>query len=225
MPRDDTFPAPMPLGRFQAEEEHNEWVLDLWRKWGREGEPRPCDCGLFAESATRLSLCTEADRPRCHATAKTRLVNYWKKEREKEVAARRIWPGPEPHAGAPPGHCVWCGKTIMREDGLRLNLRRKRHEECLTQLLVRLRPDAMRRFVWRRDAGLCGWPGCNRKHDLFGHWDADHIKPLYLADGDPSFWAPENVRILCRDPCHKLKSREDMALIAAARRAATAGNT
>lgn len=217
MARDDSFPPPMPLARWQDEDEHNAWVRDLWEKWGRGAEPRPCDCGLFPESKTRLSMCTEEDRPRCHATAKTRLVAFWKKEREKEVLAKRLWPGPEPHAGAEKGMCVWCGKAIMREDGFRLNLRKRRHDECLEQLLIRLRPDAMRRFVWRRDGGKCARPGCGRVHELYGHWDADHVKPLYFAFGDPSFWSPENVVILCRDPCHKLKTREDIALIAAHR--------
>jgi hypothetical protein len=225
MPRDASFPPPMPLEKWQDEEAHNAWVLEIWSKWGREGEPRPCDCGVFPESETRLSSCTEEDRFRCHASAKSRLVAFWKAEREKEVRAKRTWPGPEPHADAPPGHCWWCGLVIMREDGFRMDLRRRRHPECFTQLIIRLRPDAMRRFVWRRDGGRCARPGCGKVHSLFGHWDADHIRPLYFAEGDLSFWAPENVVILCRDPCHKLKSREDIALIAAHRAATKTGET
>jgi hypothetical protein len=225
MPRDPSFPPPMPLAAWQVEEEHNAWVLELWSKWERPGAPRPCDCGVFPASETRLSMCTEEDRPRCHATAKSRLDAFWKKEREKEVRAKRQWPGPEPHADAPPGHCWWCGDPIMREDGFRMNLRKRRHDACLTQLLARLRPDVMRRLVWRRDEGRCAWPGCGRVHELYGHWDADHLRPLYFANGDPSFWSPENVRILCRDPCHKLKSREDIVLIAAHRAATKAGET
>lgn len=224
MARDASMPPPMPVGNWQTEDEHNAWVLEVWAKWGRDGEPRPCDCGVLPASTTRLSTCTDEDRHRCHATAHDRLTKFWKGEREKEVRAKRAWPGPEPHAGAERGICVWCGLPIMR-DGFRLDLRRRRHPECTTQLLVRLRPDVMRRFIWKRDEGRCAWPGCGKVHGLYGHWDADHINPLYFADGDLSFWAPENVRALCRDPCHKLKTREDMLLIAAHRRSTLIGET
>lgn len=225
MARDDSFPPPIPWPVTDGDEEQNQWVRDMWKKWGRKGEPRPCDCGLYEEGGTRLSLCTEADRPRCHSTAKARLIQHWKSEHIKGIAAKRKWPGPEPFEGAEKGVCVWCGLSIMRPDGLRLNLRKKRHDECLQQLLVRIRPDNMRRFVWKRDGGKCARPGCGRIHSLYGHWDADHVKPLYFAAGDPSFWAPENVVVLCRDPCHKDKTREDIALIAAHRAAAKIAET
>lgn len=42
-------------------------------------------------------------------------------------------------------------------------------------------------------------------------WEADHIIPLFMAFGDWSFWEPENLQILCKDPCHKAKSKSDMA--------------
>lgn len=220
MPRDSTFPPPMPWeGGAARIEEHNEWIRTMWAKWGRTDDPKPCDCGIFAEGSKRLSLCTAADRPGCHAKAKARLEAYWKAQRQKEIAAKRKWPGPEPFADAERGSCVWCGKSILRPDGLRLNLRKKRHDECLEQLLIRLRPDNMRRFIWNRDGGRCAAPGCGRVHGLHGHWDADHVLALYFAEGNPSYWAPENVVILCRDPCHKNKTREDTALIAAHRAA------
>jgi 5-methylcytosine-specific restriction endonuclease McrA len=30
-----------------------------------------------------------------------------------------------------------------------------------------------------------------------------------IAFGDPKFWEPDNVVILCKDPCHKVKSASD----------------
>lgn len=31
-----------------------------------------------------------------------------------------------------------------------------------------------------------------------------------MAFGNPDFWEPENVQVLCSDPCHKAKSKSDM---------------
>lgn len=66
----------------------------------------------------------------------------------------------------------------------------------------------MRQHVFFRDNGRCY--DCGREWTfLQDPWDADHIKPLYVAYGDLTFWDPENVVILCRDPCHKRKSYRD----------------
>jgi 5-methylcytosine-specific restriction endonuclease McrA len=42
-------------------------------------------------------------------------------------------------------------------------------------------------------------------------WQADHVLPLFMAFGDPPFWDPENLQILCTDPCHKIKTADDRA--------------
>jgi len=47
-----------------------------------------------------------------------------------------------------------------------------------------------------------GWRG--------GAWQHDHIRPLIEANGDPSFWALENIQTLCGH-CHVEKGREDNA--------------
>lgn len=66
----------------------------------------------------------------------------------------------------------------------------------------------MRQHVFFRDEGVCA--DCGKKHRYNnGDWQADHIQPLFLAFGDPDFWEPENVQILCTDPCHKAKSNSD----------------
>ena len=66
----------------------------------------------------------------------------------------------------------------------------------------------MRKFVFRRDKGVCA--DCGKHHRyLHDPWEADHILPLMISLGDPSFWEPENVVILCKFPCHKEKSASD----------------
>lgn len=68
----------------------------------------------------------------------------------------------------------------------------------------------MRRHVYQRDMGIC--QECRRVFDFYEDegWEADHIKPLWEANGDWSYWAPENVQMLCADPCHKAKTRIDL---------------
>lgn len=39
-------------------------------------------------------------------------------------------------------------------------------------------------------------------------WQADHIKPIHLANGDPSFFTGENLQTLCVK-CHKEKSKRE----------------
>ncbi|UTC29555.1 HNH nuclease [Brevundimonas phage vB_BpoS-Bambus] len=68
----------------------------------------------------------------------------------------------------------------------------------------------MRQHVFLRDKGECASCGVVWRF-LSDAWEADHVIPLFLAFGDWSFWEPENVQILCKDPCHKAKSKSDMA--------------
>lgn len=80
----------------------------------------------------------------------------------------------------------------------------------MTEYLLRTDPKTMRQHVFFRDEGRCAH--CRTQHFyLDGPWQADHIEPLFMAFGDPSYWEPENVQILCTDPCHKAKSKADMA--------------
>lgn len=65
----------------------------------------------------------------------------------------------------------------------------------------------MRIHIFFRDFGICAECGMVHLY-LNSEWEADHIRPLFTAYGDASFWEPENMRILCYD-CHKIKTRED----------------
>lgn len=68
----------------------------------------------------------------------------------------------------------------------------------------------MRQHIFFRDDGVCA--ACGKKHRYNNaDWQADHIQPLFLAYGDWAFWEPDNLQILCHDPCHKAKSKDDMA--------------
>lgn len=66
----------------------------------------------------------------------------------------------------------------------------------------------MRRHVFVRDEGRCG--RCGRRWlYMTPNWEVDHIEPLKEAAGDARFWSPDNTILLCRDPCHIQKTRED----------------
>lgn len=66
----------------------------------------------------------------------------------------------------------------------------------------------MRRHVFFRDEGKCA--DCGFVHPyLDGEWENDHIIPLMRGLSDPTLFDPENCRILCIEPCHKLKTASD----------------
>lgn len=99
---------------------------------------------------------------------------------------------------------------MYRADG-KLNLRRNWcGQRCVGEYLLRTDAKMMRQHVFFRDNGVCAM--CKTEHRYNNaDWQADHIVPLFMAYGDPSFWEPENVQILCTDPCHKLKTKNDAA--------------
>lgn len=109
----------------------------------------------------------------------------------------------------PLGTCIWCLSVILTKDGL-VNRRRKLcSPRCNTEYLLHTDPKVMRRHVFFRDEGRCA--ACNKQHFYMNNdWQADHIEPLFMAFGDPEYWAPENVQLLCTEPCHKLKSANDL---------------
>ncbi|AFU86898.1 hypothetical protein Ccr32_gp066 [Caulobacter phage Ccr32] len=124
------------------------------------------------------------------------------------VATHRTYPG---KLIAPaPGHCRWCTGPILKPDG---SINRRKtfcSQVCVSHYLLRADPAEMRRHVFFRDQGVCA--ACKKRWlylDDSG-WQADHIEPLFLAFGDLAYWEPENVQVLCTDPCHKQKSADDM---------------
>lgn len=109
-----------------------------------------------------------------------------------------------------PGTCTWCLQPIFRKDGTRNMRRTFCGPACVSHYLLRTDPKLMRAHVFVRDDGTCDrcgkvWPYNN------ADWEADHVHPLREAYGDATCWDPENVVILCHDPCHKDKTREDRA--------------
>ncbi|MNV12856.1 HNH endonuclease [compost metagenome] len=76
-------------------------------------------------------------------------------------------------------------------------------------------PSEAQKVVLRRDKYQCQVCGVQ---DRYGAFDVDHIKPLFEANGDHSYWQTPNLRTLCK-PCHKDKTREDMQRYYAARAA------
>lgn len=110
----------------------------------------------------------------------------------------------------PPGYCRWCGTEILKVDGT-INRRRSWcSKTCVGQYLLRSDPKVMRQHVFFRDKGTCA--DCGKQWMYMSDpWQADHQNPLYTAFGDWSFWEPENVVVLCTDPCHKAKTKADLA--------------
>lgn len=68
-------------------------------------------------------------------------------------------------------------------------------------------PTEARKFVFRRERGTC--QGCGFKSLTMKDFHVDHIKPLFEAQGDPSYYESTNMQLLCHD-CHKDKTRADM---------------
>lgn len=119
----------------------------------------------------------------------------------------RTYPGKLIHPA--PGHCRWCSQPIFRADGT-IN-RRKTFcgQVCVSHYLLRADPKEMRRHVFFRDQGVCAM--CHTRWLYMDDpWEADHMEPLFLAFGDLAYWEPENVQVLCKHPCHKIKSADDM---------------
>lgn len=108
----------------------------------------------------------------------------------------------------PRGICRWCRLVIKRRDGSVNRRRTFCSKVCVTHYLLRADPRRMRRHVFYRDKGVCGDCGYQH-HYLHGDWEADHILPLMIAFGDPGYWEPDNVVVLCKTPCHRNKSAAD----------------
>lgn len=70
-------------------------------------------------------------------------------------------------------------------------------------------PTVARRHIFIRDKGTCR--ECGVFSPLMGDFEVDHVKPLFEAHGDPEYYGPENMQLLCTG-CHKIKTQEDMKL-------------
>lgn len=107
------------------------------------------------------------------------------------------------------GLCRWCLLPIRKPDGTINMTRSFCGPVCVTHFQLRVDPQKMRQHVFYRDNGVCA--KCGRKHTSVRskEWEADHVIPLMVSFGDPRYWEPENVVVLCTDPCHKIKTGED----------------
>lgn len=103
------------------------------------------------------------------------------------------------------GNCRFCGEPII-ENGVQNN-RKHWHQECADLWVIMNNPDKARRHVFLREKGTC--QGCGFTSPLMKDFQNDHIKPLFEAEGDLSFYDPENMQLLCKD-CHLEKTRSDM---------------
>lgn len=125
--------------------------------------------------------------------------------------SHREWPGK--FMVYPRGECRWCGRPLLRANGMP-SRKSYCNRACRKEYDLRADPRLMRRYVYHRDMGIC--QACGAVYDFYEDdgWEADHIRPLWAAqthDGiDWSFWDPDNVQLLCKDPCHKAKTRVDL---------------
>jgi 5-methylcytosine-specific restriction endonuclease McrA len=86
-------------------------------------------------------------------------------------------------------------------------MRKNWHTECVGIWFVMSDPASARRFIWKREKGIC--QGCGKDNWTYeDSWEVDHHKPLFEADNDISFWHPDNLRLLCSS-CHKSKTKKE----------------
>lgn len=105
----------------------------------------------------------------------------------------------------PRGTCRFCGEPII-EGGVQNN-RKHWHQACADRWKVMNSPTEARKLVFRREKGICQC--CGFKSLTMKDFQVDHIKPLFEADGDPSYYESTNMQLLCH-PCHKEKTKIDM---------------
>lgn len=175
---------PVPGGHLDAE--HDAWVREMWAKWSYPGEPAPCECGYW--SGGGLVLCQPDQRAECRATVQVRLARHWREHHQRQVRARRTFPGPA-HDGLGAGHCRWCGEDILREDdSSRLNLRRTWHPACFHQFNLHTHRDTQVAFLLKRDG-----PGCGACGAVMGQWErtaysADHERDPDYCRAKDAWW-------------------------------------
>lgn len=105
------------------------------------------------------------------------------------------------------GNCRFCGGPILKLDGTK-NTRRHWHPMCVVEWAIMNRPRDARAYVWEHFKGTC--QHCMKASWAYGEtWEVDHKEPLFLAAGNLSYWAKENLQLLC-SACHKIKSKADM---------------
>lgn len=118
---------------------------------------------------------------------------------------------------SPKGSCRFCGEPII-ENG-KQNNRKNWHTECVHVWKVMNDPKYAREFVYLRDHGKCRDCSCTcalKWYQTGSTFEVDHVKPLFEANGDLSYWHPDNLLLRCTE-CHKLKTKSDMERYRAAK--------
>jgi 5-methylcytosine-specific restriction endonuclease McrA len=87
-----------------------------------------------------------------------------------------------------------------------VNGRKHWHEPCARTWVIMNNPGKARAHVLKRDRLTCQDCGVRGRRETF---DVDHVRPLFEADGDLSYWHPDNLRLLCQG-CHHVKTQADM---------------
>jgi 5-methylcytosine-specific restriction endonuclease McrA len=126
-----------------------------------------------------------------------------RKSRVRTSVSHRVPPKP-PSWFCDRGTCRFCGEPII-ENG-KVNGRKHWHQPCADIWKIMNNPADARTHVTRRENFTCqdcGW------HHPNGQFEVDHVEPLYEANGDPRYWQPGNLALLCVD-CHKSKTKQDM---------------
>lgn len=137
--------------------------------------------------------------------------------KEKKVSHRKP---PKPLSwNCARGICRFCGENIV-ENG-KTNTRKHWHQKCANTWNIMNDPKEARKVVGKRDKYQCVVCSKDVRHERY---DVDHIKPLFEANGDPTYWQLPNLRTLCVD-CHKDKTREDMVRFHEAKRIAQKSKT
>lgn len=103
------------------------------------------------------------------------------------------------------GNCRFCGGPIV-EHG-KVNRRKHWHQSCADLWRIMNNPTVAKHHVFLRERGTC--QGCGMISPLPADFDVDHIEPLFEAFGDPRYYEPENMQLLCKS-CHRDKTKEDM---------------
>ena len=136
---------------------------------------------------------------------------FGEKKKEKWDGNFRHPPKPDSYYTQTKGHCRWCSKVILNEDGT-INTRKSWHEDCATEYLLIYHSGEQRAQLWNRDKGICNHCG---KFSM--SWQADHIRPLVEQKGvleedlDWSYYSLDNLQTLCKS-CHRKKTNSEVKL-------------
>jgi 5-methylcytosine-specific restriction endonuclease McrA len=129
--------------------------------------------------------------------------------RTKNAPRRSHRQCPKPDSwNLPAGNCRFCGIRIV-ENGRQNKRKRWCSKQCIRTWKLMNRPALARKAALIRDKLVCQAEGCSIQCNFIWEMQVDHIKPLFEANNDPSYWDLSNLQSLCLR-CHAEKTRKDM---------------